>query len=190
MRWQPRVRDNVQTKDRGSLSPIRSPERWVVSGLTFQTVGVAGAATYAWLRLRREGIGGHITAATIRLAWHADVHTRAGVAVIAAGAIIYAVGSMLMARPYVSRPVMLFVAVPAAAVIGMLALGVLVLIVAILLAAIAANIDLPLDIGGGGGSSGTHITASQQASGPFGGGLPARPAPRRTTRWRGRIVGR
>jgi hypothetical protein len=49
---------------------------------------------------------------------------------------------------------MLFVAVPAAAVIGMLALGVLALIIAILLAAMAANVDLPLDIGGGGGSSG------------------------------------
>lgn len=142
----------MDIRDRGSLRPVRSPERWVVSGLTLQTVAVAGVATYAWLRLRREGIGGHITAATIRLAWHADVHTRAGLTLLAAGAVAYSVGSILMARPYLSRPVMLFVAVPAAAVIGMLALGVLALIIAILLAAMAANVDLPLDIGGGGGS--------------------------------------
>jgi len=123
-----------------------------------QTAGVAGVAAYAWLKLRHQGIGGHITAATIRLAWHADVHTRTGVGVIAAGAAIYAVGSVLMARPYVSRPVMLFVAVPVAAVIGMLALGALVLIVALALAALANDFDLPWDLGrwgdGGRGKAG------------------------------------
>lgn len=152
----PGVRDNVQVKDQGLLSPVRSPERWVASGLTLQTLCVAGVASYAWLKLRREGIGGHITAATIRLAWHADVHTRIGLAVIAGGAVIYAVGSILMARPYLSRPAMLFVAVPAAAVIGMLALGALILVVALLLAALANNLGLPLDFGRGGGDGPTQ----------------------------------
>jgi hypothetical protein len=139
----------MTTKSPPSPRTLRSPERWVISGLTLQTAGVVGVAAYAWLKLRHQGIGGHITAATIRLAWHADVHTRTGLAVIAAGAIIYAAGSIVMARPYLSRPVMLFVAVPVAAVAGMLALGVLVLVVAILLAVLAYDVEIPLDFGSG-----------------------------------------
>jgi len=119
----------------------------VIAGLTLQTLSVAGVAAFAWTRLRRQGIGGHLTAATIRLAWHSDVHTRAGLVVLAAGAVIYAVGSILTARPYVSRPATLFIAVPAAAVAGMLALGALALIVALVLTALANDVEVPLDIG-------------------------------------------
>ncbi len=85
--------------------------------------------------------------ATIRLAWHSDVHTRAGLAVLAGGAVIYAAGSILTARPYVSRPATLFVAVPAAAMAGMVSLEALALIVALVLTALANNVDVPLDIG-------------------------------------------
>jgi len=119
----------------------------VIAGLTLQTLGVAGVAAYAWISLRHQGIGGHITAATIRLAWHSDIHTRAGLAVLGVGAVVYAVGSILMARPYVSRPATLFIAVPAAAAVGMLVLGGLALIVALVLRAMADNADLPLDFG-------------------------------------------
>jgi hypothetical protein len=133
---------------------VRSPERWVISGLILQTIGAAGVAVYAWLKLPHQGIGGHITAATVRLAWNSDVHTGTGAAVIAAGAIIYVTGSILMVRPYLSRPVMLFVAVPIAAVIGLLALGVLAVVVAILLAAVAYEFELPLDFSFGSRPSG------------------------------------
>jgi len=119
----------------------------VIAGLTLQTLSVAGVAAFAWTRLRRQGIGGHLTAATIRLAWHSDVHTRAGLVVLAAGAVIYGVGSILTARPYVSRPATLFIAVPAAAVAGLLALGAMALIVALVLTALANDVDVPLDIG-------------------------------------------
>ena len=139
-----------------SSRPLRSPERWVISGLTLQAVGVVSAASYAWLRLRREGIGGHLTAATFRLAWHADVHNRTGLGVIAAGTILYALGSILMARPYVSRPAMLLVAVPLAAAVGMLALGVLALVVAILLAAMASDFEIPWFDGRPGATAGSN----------------------------------
>ncbi|SRR6266699_6257567 len=128
--------------------PRRASESWVIAGLTLQTLGVAGVAAFAWTRLRHQGIGGHLTAATIRLAWHSDVHTSAGLAVLAAGAVIYAAGSILTARPYVSRPATLFIAVPAAAVAGLLALGAMALIVALVLTALANDVDVPLDIGG------------------------------------------
>lgn len=135
---------------RAPRTTVRSPERWLISGLILQTVGVVGVAVYAWLKLRHQGIGGHITATTVRLAWHADLHTGTGLAVLAVGIVIYAVGSILMARPFLSRPVMLFVTVPLAAVAGMLALGVLVLVVAILAAALAYDFELPLDFDFGG----------------------------------------
>ena len=128
--------------------PLRSPRLWVAFGLTLQAIGVGSVTAYGWFKLRREGIGGHITAATIRLAWHSDLHTRTGPAVLMAGALIYVAGSILVARPYVSRPVTLFVAVPVAAVAGMLVLGVLVLIVAVVIT-VLDDFPLPFDFGGG-----------------------------------------
>jgi hypothetical protein len=57
-----------------------------------------------------------------------------------------------MARPYVSGPVTLFVAVPVAAVVGMLVLGILAVIVAPLVAAVANGdwLDLGFDFDGRG----------------------------------------
>lgn len=90
--------------------------------------GLGGVTAFLWAKLRRQDIGGHITAATFRLMWHGEVRTRTGVAVLVIGAVIYAVGSVLLARPYVSRPVTLFIAVPAAAVAGMVVPGALALL--------------------------------------------------------------
>ena len=56
-----------------------------------------------------------------------------------------------MARPYLTRPVALFVAVPVAAVAGLLVLGVLALAVAVLIAALDSNFDVGLDFGDGRG---------------------------------------
>ena len=106
-------------------------------------------AAYVWLKVHPQNIGGHLTAATIRLAWHSEVNTRQGLAVMAAGALIYAAGSVLMARPFISRPVTLFVAVPVAAVAWMLVLGVLAFIAALLIAAVVTGyLYLGLDFGG------------------------------------------
>jgi hypothetical protein len=57
--------------------------------------------------------------------------------VLAAGAAIYAVGSVVMARPCVSRPATLLIAVPVAAVAGMLLLGALALAAAALFSSVA-----------------------------------------------------
>lgn len=122
----------------------------MAGGLTLQAVGVGGVATYIWLNVHHQNIGGHISAATIRLAWHGEIHTQPGSAILAAGAVIYAVGSVLMARPYVSRPMTLLVAVPLAAIAGMLVLGVLAFVVALLIAALAnGDLDLPGLVFGG-----------------------------------------
>lgn len=131
------------------LSPVRSRALWTASGLAVQAAGLGGVTAFLWARLRHQGIGGHITAATFRLMWHDEARTHTGAAVLITGAVIYAAGSVLLARPYVSRPRTLFLAVPVAAVAGMAVLGVLALVVAVLIAALA---DLPApDIGVGGG---------------------------------------
>lgn len=128
----------------------------MAGGLALQVLGAGGLAAFVWLKVRREDLGGHVTAATIRLAWHGEVHTRQGLMVLVAAAVLYAAGSTVMARPYVSRPVTLFVAVPLAAVAGLLVLGALALIVALVIAAFTSDgFDLlGLDFGSGSGSGG------------------------------------
>lgn len=79
-------------------------------------------------------------------------HTRTGVAVLITGPVIYAAGSVLLARPHVSRPVTLFIAVPVAAVAGMAVLGALTLVVAFLISALNGPLDA--NIGGSGGGHG------------------------------------
>jgi len=113
-----------------------------------QAIGIGGVAAYVWVTVRHQNFGGHVTAATIRLAWHGEVHTRPGLAVLAAGAVIYAAGSVLMARPYVARPMTLFLAVPVAAVAGMLVLGVLAFIAVLLIVLADGGLDFGLDFGG------------------------------------------
>ena len=66
-----------------------------------------------------------------------------------AGSVVYGAGSVVMARPYISSPAGLFIAVPIAAVAGMLVLGVLVVILWALFL-VAENGDLPIPEFGGG----------------------------------------
>jgi hypothetical protein len=128
----------------------------VAGGLALQVLGAGGLAAFVWLKVRRENLGGHLTAATIRLVWHGEVHTRQGLMVLVAAALLYAAGSIVMARPYVSRPVTLFVAVPLAAVAGLLVLGALALIVALAIAAFTSDgFDFPgWDFSSGSGGDG------------------------------------
>ncbi len=105
------------------LSPVRAPWHWVLAGVLVQAVGVGVPVVYLVGKARREGIGGHITAATVRLVWHGPAHTKAGLILLFVGAVVFAAGSVLIARPYVRRPVLLLVAIPLAGAVGMLLLG-------------------------------------------------------------------
>lgn len=137
---------NAETSRR-MHSPVRSRGLWTVSGLAVQAAGLGGVTAFLWAKLRHQDIGGHITAATFRLVWHGEVHTRTGLAVLITGAVIYAVGSVLLARPYVSRPATLFIAVPAAAIVGMVVLGVLALVVALLISSLGDLLAPDFDFG-------------------------------------------
>ena len=128
------------------LGPLRSAYPWVIWGFIVQAAGVGSVAVVVWRNVRSQSLGSYVTAQTIKFAWHSQLHTTAGLIVLIAGALVYATGSVVMARPYVTRPVMLFVAVPIAAVAGMLLLGVLVLVIAALVGSLE-SFDLP-DFGG------------------------------------------
>lgn len=123
------------------LNPVVAPRRWVAIGLFLQLVGVGAPAAYLVTKLRHESIGGHITAAMVKLVWHDRIHTTSGLFVLIGGAVVYAIGSVIMARAYVNRPVILLIAVPIAAAAGMLILGVIALIIAVVIA-LAEGTDL------------------------------------------------
>ncbi len=57
------------------------------------------------------------------------------------GVVVFVVGAVVMARPFVRRRAALFVAVPAAAAAGLALLGVLVLICAAVIAVINGSAD-------------------------------------------------
>src|SRR5581483_6605082 len=131
-------------------------------GVLLEVAGVGGPAAYVYEKARKQDLGGSITQGTVRLVWHEAVHSKAGLAVLIAGAIVFALGAMLVARPFVKHWLTLLVAVPLAAVVSMLALGLAVLLVALVLAGIGELLDLDF------GSSGWERTSAPAArSDPF-----------------------
>ena len=110
---------------RGRLAPVANDRPWIVAGFLLQLAGVVAPVAYLLLTARKLSIAGHITGSTFRLAWRADAHTTVGLTLLIGGAIVFAVGSVLLARPYVTRRVTLFLAVPLAAATGMTVFGVL-----------------------------------------------------------------
>jgi hypothetical protein len=126
---QPRADDDPRL-----LSPVSSRGRWIGWGLVVQLIGVGLPSAYLGARAHRLSVTGHITASSVRLAWRSDAHTGAGLILLIVGVVTFAVGSTVMARPFVRRRATLLVAVPVAAILGMFVLGVLALLVAALLA--------------------------------------------------------
>jgi hypothetical protein len=116
------------------LAPVSSRGRWIGWGLVLQIIGVGLPAAYLAVDAHRMSVVGHITAASVRLALRADAHTPGALTLLVVGAVIFAVGSTLMARPFVRRRSTLLVAVPVAAVLGVFVLGVFAVLIAGLLA--------------------------------------------------------
>jgi hypothetical protein len=133
-------RDGPSTPRFAAVSDMAS---WIVSGMVLQVIGVGAPALYLVIDAHKEGLGGHISAATIRLAWRSQSHTGSGLVLLVLGALAFATGSILMARPYVRHPGALFVAVPLSALAGMLLAGAAALIVA---GAIALGESWDLDV--------------------------------------------
>lgn len=137
---------------RGRLQPVLHKARWITGGLALQLVGVGGPIAYVVSRAKHESIGGLLTVATVKLAWHESVHEQKGLVILAAGALVFALGSVLLARPFVKRRLTLLVAVPLAAICGALVLGVAALIVTLICLLEGAGGDVGNIPSGSGGS--------------------------------------
>jgi hypothetical protein len=127
---------------RRELPPVRARGRWIAWGLALQVIGVGIPVAAAIRRAQESGLTGGITHYTVRLVWHEMLRSGADVALIVLGVVVFAVGAVVMARPFVRRVSALLVAVPLAAVGGLAVLGVLALVLAAVLAAAEAPGDV------------------------------------------------
>lgn len=123
---------------RRRLPPVQSRGRFIAWGLALQVIGVGIPVVAAVHRAHETGVVGGITHYTVRLVWHEMLRSGADVALLVLGVVLFALGAVVLARPFVRRTSTLLIAVPLAAVVGLLVLGVLALVCA---AAIAAAQD-------------------------------------------------
>lgn len=112
------------------LGPVGRRSVWVAWGLTLEVIGAGIPVTVALVRANREGLLGSITRYTVRLIEHELLRSRADVALIILGVLVFAAGAVVLARPFVTRRLTLFIAVPLAATAGIIVLGVVALICA------------------------------------------------------------
>jgi hypothetical protein len=133
------------------LSPVSPRWPWITSGLLLQLIGAGAPVAYVVNKAHHEDLGGQISKATLTLAWRQAVHSHAGLDLMIIGALVFVIGSMVMARPFVSSMVTMFVAIPIAALAGLLILGAAAILVALLLAGADDVLDF-VDFGGGSNS--------------------------------------
>lgn len=145
----------------GALRPVRRKWSWIVGGLALQLVGIGAPVIYVLDKAKHENVGGSLTRATVRFAWHEAIHSHTGLALLIAGAVVFAIGAVLLARPFAKSWLTLLVAVPIAAVAGLLVLGAAALVVGLAVVGLEGLID---GWGGGGSSGGGSSTSG--SSGP------------------------
>jgi hypothetical protein len=116
------------------LRPVERGASWIAWGLALQAIGVGIPVTVALRRANRDGVLGSITHYTVRLVWHELLRSRADVALITFGVVVFVAGAVVLARPFVERRATLLVVVPVAAVAGIAVLGVLALVCAAVIA--------------------------------------------------------
>ena len=119
----------------GELPPVTHRRWWLGAGLALQGVGTAIPLAIGYDRGAREGLGGHVTLATVRLVWHQMLHDHHDVVRIVIGVVLFVIGSVVLARPFCRRVSTLLIAVPLAALVGVAALGAIALLLALVAAA-------------------------------------------------------
>jgi hypothetical protein len=159
----------VAAEERRSLAPVASRGPWIAGGLALQLCGAGAPAIYVLTNAHHEDVGGQITKATLTLAWRQAVHSHAGLALLIGGTIVFALGSIVLARPFVKSWVTLFVAIPLAAIAGVLVLGLAAVIIALLIVGFEDLLDINWGgSGGGGGGAGRAIADNADAVADFG----------------------
>lgn len=122
----------AQTRRRGALRPVAHRPRWILGGLGIQLVGLGAPIAYVYAKAKHLGVGDALTFATVKLAWHNSLHTKAGAALLIGSLVVFAIGSVLLARPFTRNVFTLVIAVPVASVVGALVLGVAALIIGVI----------------------------------------------------------
>jgi hypothetical protein len=112
------------------LPPVRSCGRWIAWGVALQVIGVAIPVAEGIRRAHESGVGGAITHYTLRLVWHEMLRSGADVALIVLGVVLFVAGAVVLARPFVRRPLTLLVAVPLASLAGLAVFGAVALLCA------------------------------------------------------------
>src|SRR5579875_2079403 len=123
------------------LRPVERRSVWITWGLALEVIGVGIPVTVALVRAHREGLLGSVTHYTVRLIEHELLSSRADVALIVLGVLVFVAGAVVLARPFVTRRLTLFLAVPLAAAAGLVVLGVVALICAVVIAAVGSAGD-------------------------------------------------
>lgn len=143
---------------RGStgLPPVAKKAPWIACGLLIQAAGMALVLAWAYRKYKDDAVEGAALRTTFKLIWMETLHSPAGVGILAGSAVLFAAGSMLLARPYVRSLPMLVVGVPVAAVAGLALLGALALVIALI--AFLAYIGFSGGSGSGGGGSSSTTT--------------------------------
>ncbi len=136
------TRGNSTAGNRG-LRPVERRASWIAWGLALQAIGVGIPVTVALRRANQDGVLGSITHYTVRLVWHELLRSRAEVALIILGVVMFVAGAVVLARPFVERRSTLLVVVPVAAAAGIVVLGVLALVCA----AVIAIVESPDGVG-------------------------------------------
>jgi hypothetical protein len=116
----------------GSLRPVAHRNYWIAAGLLIQFAGAAAPIAVLFKRAKSEDLLQHVTGLTVKLVWHQAIHDPHGRSLIIAGTVVFVLGSMVLARPFVKHVLTLVLAVPLAALVFVAALGVVALIVVIL----------------------------------------------------------
>ena len=107
------------------LEPVAHRNYWIAGGLALQFIGAAVPAGVLLHRAKSEDLLDHVDGLTVKLVWHQAVHHSSDLAMIILGAVLFVIGSMVLARPFVKSPVTLVLAVPLAALAFLVALGAL-----------------------------------------------------------------
>ena len=87
----------------GSLRPVAHRNYWIAAGLLIQLAGAAAPIAVLFKRAKSENLLEHVTGLTVKLVWHQAIHDPHGRSLIIAGTVVFVLGSMVLARPFVKH---------------------------------------------------------------------------------------
>jgi uncharacterized membrane protein YczE len=83
---------------RRELRPVEHRAVWITWGLALQAIGVGIPVTVALRRASQDGLLGSITHYTVRLVGHELLRSRADVALVILGVVVFVAGAVVLAE--------------------------------------------------------------------------------------------